>query len=57
MRPSITPSTLPQKAQGLGDILDPIFHPKRSDTSAQLLFSEQQSFMYSVLVVTLQTER
>ena len=45
------------RAQGLGDILNPKFHPKYSNTSTQLLFSEQQPFMYSVLVVTLQTER
>ena len=45
------------RAQGLGDILDPKFCPKHSNTSAQLLFSEQQPFMYSVLVVPLQTGR
>ena len=47
----------PARAQGLGNILDSNFCPKPSDTSAQLLFSEQEFFMYSVLVVTLQTER
>ena len=45
------------RAKGLGDILDPKFLPKHSNTSAQWLFNEQQSFMYSVLVVTPQTER
>ena len=44
------------RAQGLGDMLDPKFHAKHSDTSAQLLVGEQQSFMYSVLVVTLPTK-
>ena len=45
------------RTQGLGDILDPKFHPKHSNTSTELLFNEQQSFMCSVLVVTRQTER
>ena len=44
------------KAQDLGDLLNPKFHPIHISTSAQLLFSEPQTFMYSVLVVTLQTE-
>ena len=44
------------RVQGLGDIVNPKFHPKQSDTSAQLLFCEQQCFMYSVLGLTLQTE-
>ena len=45
------------RVQGLGEILDPRIHPKHSNISAQLLFSEQQCFMYSVLVATFQMKR
>ena len=45
------------KGTGPGGILDPKLCPKHSITSAQLLFSEQLSFMFSVLIVTLQNER
>ena len=39
------------------DILNPRFYPKHNDTPDKLLFSEKKSFMYSVLVMTLLTER
>ena len=56
MTASIAPFRLP-RAQDLGDILDPQFHQMHRKTSAELLFGVQQSFMYSVQVLTLQTER
>ena len=44
------------KAQGMGNIIDPEFC-SMSDPHAQLFFAEQQSFMYSVPVISLQTEQ
>ncbi|KAL7572284.1 hypothetical protein ACA910_017883 [Epithemia clementina (nom. ined.)] len=43
-------------AQGLGDLLDPTFQPDHSDEYAVALFHEQQKFLYSVLLTTLQTD-
>ncbi|KAL7571052.1 hypothetical protein ACA910_003768 [Epithemia clementina (nom. ined.)] len=43
-------------AQGLGDLLDPIFKPDHSDEYAVALFNEQQKFLYSVLLTNLQTD-
>ncbi|KAL7578910.1 hypothetical protein ACA910_006885 [Epithemia clementina (nom. ined.)] len=43
-------------AQGLGDLLDPEFQPDHSDEYAGALFNEQQKFLYSVLLTTLQTD-
>ncbi|KAL7570793.1 hypothetical protein ACA910_014422 [Epithemia clementina (nom. ined.)] len=43
-------------AQGLGDLLDPTFKPDHSDEYAVALFHEQQKFLYSVLLTTLQTD-
>ncbi|KAL7567108.1 hypothetical protein ACA910_009437 [Epithemia clementina (nom. ined.)] len=43
-------------AQGQGDLLDPDFQPDHSDEYAVALFNEQQKFLYSVLLTTLQTD-
>ncbi|KAL7574251.1 hypothetical protein ACA910_012506 [Epithemia clementina (nom. ined.)] len=43
-------------AQGLGDLLYPDFQPDHSDEYAVALFNEQQKFLYSVLLTTLQTD-
>ena len=45
------------RAQDLSTIIDPGFKPKYHDSFACELFDDQQSFMYSVLVTTLQTKR
>ena len=42
--------------QGLSDVCDPNFKPKREDTHEQQLFSEKQNFVYAVLLKTLQTD-
>ena len=45
------------KAQGLYDVANPDFEPDDVDQYAQELFQEKQSFVYSVLVTSLQTEK
>ena len=45
------------KAQGLYDVANPDFEPDDGDQYAQELFQEKQSFVYSVLVTSLQTEK
>ena len=42
--------------QGLSDICDPNFKPKRGDPHEQQLFTERQNFAYAVLLKTLQTD-
>ena len=42
-------------AQGMGNITGPDFCPRHYDPYAQLLFAELQSFMFSVLVISLLT--
>ena len=44
------------KGQGLYDVANPDFEPDDGDQYAQELFQEKQSFVYSVLVTSLQTE-
>ena len=43
--------------QGLYDVANPDFEPAGGDQYAQELFQEKQSFVYSVLVTSLQTEK
>ena len=45
------------KAQGLYDVADPDHDPESGDIYEQELFQGKQSFVYSVLVTSLQTER
>ena len=45
------------KAQGHFDVADPGFESDDGDQYAQELFQEKQSFAYSVLVTSLQTEK
>ena len=45
------------KAQGLYDVADPDHDPESGDIYEQELFKGQQSFVYSVLVTSLQTEK
>ena len=45
------------KAQGLYDIADPDHDPENGDTYEKELFKGKQSFVYSVLVTSLQTEK
>ena len=45
------------KAQGLYDVADPKYDPESGDIYDQELFQGKQSFVYSVLVVSLQTEK
>ena len=44
------------KAQGLYDVADPNHDPENGDTYEKELFKRKQSFVYSVLVTSLQTE-
>ena len=45
------------KAQGLYDVADPDHDPEHGDIYEQELFKGKQSFVYSVLVTSLQTEK
>ena len=45
------------KAQGLYDVADPDHDPENGDTYEKELFQGKQSFVYSVLVTSLQTEK
>ena len=45
------------KAQGLYDVADPDFDPDDGDQYNKQLFEEKQSFVYSVLVTSLQTDK
>ena len=45
------------KAQGLYDVADPDHDPENGDIYEKELFKEKQSFVYSVLVTSLQTEK
>ena len=45
------------KAQGLYDVADPDIDPESGDIYEQELFKGKQSFVYSVLVASLQTEK
>ena len=45
------------KAQGLYDVADPDHDPEHGDTYEKELFKAKQSFVYSVLVTSLQTEK
>ena len=45
------------KAQGLYDIADPDHDPENGDIYEKELFKGKQSFVYSVLVTSLQTEK
>ena len=45
------------KAQGLYDVADPDHDPERGDIYKQEFFQGNQSFVYSVLVASLQTEK
>ena len=45
------------KAQGLYDVADPDHDPESGDTCEKELFKGKQSFVYSVLVTSLQTEK
>ena len=45
------------KAQGLYDVADPDYDPGDSDHYEQELFKENQSFVYSVLVTSIQTDK
>ena len=45
------------KAQGLYDVADPDHDPENGDTYEKRLFKGKQSFVYSVLVTSLQTEK
>ena len=45
------------KAQGLYDVADPEYDPESGDIYEQELFQGKQSFVYSVLVASLQTEK
>ena len=43
------------KAQGSFEVADPVFDPDDGDQDEKQLFLEKQSFVYSVLVTSLQT--
>ena len=45
------------KAQGLYDVADPDHDPENGDTYEKELFKRKQSFVYSVLATSLQTEK
>ena len=45
------------KAQGLYDVADPDHDPESGNIYEQELFKGKQSFVYSVLVTSLQTEK
>ena len=45
------------KAQGLYDVADPDHDPENGETYEKELFKGKQSFVYSVLVISLQTEK
>ena len=45
------------KPQGLYDVADPDHDPQSGDIYEQELFKGKQSFVYSVLVTSLQTEK
>ena len=45
------------KAQGLYDVADPDHDPENGDTSEKELLKRKQSYIYSVLVTSLQTEK
>ena len=45
------------KAQGLYDVADPDHDPENGDTDEKELFKGKQSFVYSVQVISLQTEK
>ena len=45
------------KAQGLHDVADPDFDPGDGDQYDQQLCQEKQSFVFSVLVTSLQTDK
>ena len=45
------------KAQGLYDVADPDHNPEIGDIYEQEVFIGKQSFVYSVLVTSLQTEK
>ena len=45
------------KAQGLYDVADPDYDPDDGDQYDKELFKEEQIFVYSVLVTSLQTEK
>ena len=45
------------KAQGLYDVTDPDFDPYDGDQYEAQLFQDKQSFVYSVLVTSLQTDK
>ena len=45
------------KAQGLYDVADPVYDPGDGDYYEQELFQEKQSFVYSVLDTSLQTDK
>ena len=45
------------KAQGLNDVADPDHDPENGDTYEKELFKGKQSFVYSVLVSSLQAEK
>ena len=45
------------EAQGLYDVADPDYDPDDGDYYEQELFQEKQSFVYSVLVTSLQTDK
>ena len=42
--------------QGLSDVWDPNFKPKRGDPHEHQLFTDKQNFVYAVLLKTLQTD-
>ena len=45
------------KAQGLYDVADPHFDPYDGDQCDQQIFQEKQSFVHSILVTSLQTDK
>ena len=45
------------KAQGLSDVADPDYDLGDGDNYAEELFQEKESFVYSVLVTSLQTDK
>ena len=45
------------KAQGLNDVADPDYDPDDGNYYEQELFQEKQSFVYSVLVTSLQADK
>ena len=46
-----------QSIPGLYDVADPDYDPSDGDYYEQELFQEKQSFVYSVLVTSLQTDK